>query len=261
MTGFFIKKAFYDGWDNLLQIVLLNLICIAIGFGGFFLAQKTAMIVPLSISVLAATVLAECVVAMAVSQVMAGVASYKSFSLKDLLAALSETWKHGLLLGLCIALIVLIFIVTFPYYLGLGNMIGFAVAVILFWTAVVLVLSFQWFLPIRSQLEKNFLKCVKKCFIVFFDNPGFSLFMFFYTLVMLVLSTVMIFLIPGISGIILAHNDAFRLRMYKYDWLEQHPELDFKTARKSVPWGELIAEDEETVGHRSLKSFIFPWKD
>ena len=261
MTGFFIKKAFYDGWDNLLQIIVLNLCCIALGFGGFFLAQKTAMIVPLSISVLVATVLAECLIAMAVSQVMAGVANYKSFSLKDLVAALSETWKHGLLMGFGISLIVILFAVTFPYYLGLGTMIGFAVAVILFWTAVVLVLSFQWFLPIRSQLDKKFLKCVKKCFIVFFDNPGFSLFMFFYTIVLLALSTVMIFLIPGIAGIILAQNNAFRLRLYKYDWLEQHPELDFKTARKSVPWGELLAEDEETVGHRSLKSFIFPWKD
>ena len=25
MTGFFIKKAFFDGWDNLISLVVLNL--------------------------------------------------------------------------------------------------------------------------------------------------------------------------------------------------------------------------------------------
>ena len=34
MIGF-IKKAF-DGWDNLFQILILNVIFLCVGFGGFF---------------------------------------------------------------------------------------------------------------------------------------------------------------------------------------------------------------------------------
>ena len=49
--------------------------------------------------------------------------------------------------------------------------------------------------------------------------------------------------------------------MYKYDWLEKNPGLDAKTARKSIPWDDLLSDDEDIVGDRSLKSFIFPWKD
>ena len=85
--------------------------------------------------------------------------------------------------------------------------------------------------------------------------------MFFHSLVLIAISVVLVLLMPGFAWVILSQNESFRLRMYKYDWLEKHPELEFKVARKSVPWGELIAEDYETVGHRSFKSFIFPWKD
>ena len=30
MKGFFIKKAFFDGWDNLIAMVVLNLIYVAL---------------------------------------------------------------------------------------------------------------------------------------------------------------------------------------------------------------------------------------
>ena len=65
---------------------------------------------------------------------------------------------------------------------------------------------------------------------------------------------------PGITGIILAQNNALRLRLYEYDWMEEHPELSEKEARKSIPWKELIAEDVETLGPQTLKGLIFPWK-
>ena len=50
-------------------------------------------------------------------------------------------------------------------------------------------------------------------------------------------------------------------RLYKYDYLEEHPELTTKKERRHIPWEELIYEDRETLGPRKLKSFIFPWKD
>ncbi|HOC30458.1 MAG TPA: hypothetical protein PKH40_12315 [Treponemataceae bacterium] len=261
MIGFFIKKAFYDGWDNLLAILVMNVAILAVAFGGWFLAGATIFFVPLSLAMLALTAAAEGVLFLSVSVLMARVANYQSFSFSDIGAALSSSWKHGALFGLLIAAIVFICSVAFPYYFALANMLGLALSIIIFWVAVVVALSLQWFLPIRSQLDSNFGKCLKKSFIIFFDNPGFSLFMFFYSLILAALSMVMVMLMPGFAGMILAHNNAFRLRMYKYDWLEEHPEIDIRTARKAVPWAELLAEDDDTVGHRTFKSFIFPWKD
>ncbi|OQA62535.1 MAG: hypothetical protein BWY39_01702 [Spirochaetes bacterium ADurb.Bin269] len=261
MIGFFIKKAFYDGWDNLLSILVMNVAILAVAFGGWFLAGATLFFLPLSIFMLVLSAAAEGVLFLTISALMAKVSKYESFSASDIGEAFGASWKHGALFGLLIAAIVFVASVAFPYYFSLGNMIGLALSIVIFWVTVVVALSLQWFLPIRSQLDTNFVKCLKKSFIIFFDNPGFSLFMFLYSLVLTVLSLVMVMLMPGFAGMILAHNNAFRLRMYKYDWLEEHPELDVREARKSVPWAELLSEDEDTVGHRTLKSFIFPWKD
>lgn len=261
MIGFFIKKAFFDGWDNLLHIVVLNVLILAVAFGGFFIAGVTAGIVPLSLALLLVTVMVEGVILLAISSMMAKIADYQSFSFRDFITEMGKVWKHGALFGAMLAGIVFIFSVTLPYYFRLGNIIGLALAMLLFWVGIILVLSLQWFMPIRSQLEDNFFKCLKKSFIIFFDNSLFSVFMFLYSTVLFVLSLFLVLLVPGLTGILLAHNEAFRLRLYKYDWLEKNPDMDPIKARKAVPWDELLLEDEDTVGHRSFKSFIFPWRD
>jgi len=48
-----------------------------------------------------------------------------------------------------------------------------------------------------------------------------------------------------------------RLRLLKYDWLEAHPDAN----RKKIPWDELLIEEREKTGTRTLKNLIFPWKD
>lgn len=260
MIGFFIKKAFYDGWDNLLQVILLNIVIVLIGAGGLFLAQEVSTYAVLSIGIIVAVFIIEGIIMMAVSEVMARIADFKSFTFMDLISAVRTTWLHGLFFAVLCGGLFLVFTVTMPYYAKMGNIFGFILAVMIFWIAVITVLSIQWFFPIRSQLEKNFLKALKKCFIIFFDNTAFSIFMFFYSVVVLLLSCVIVLIAPGFAGMILAQNDAFKLRMYKYDWIEKHPELDYKTARKSIPWAELLTEDDEIVGKRTLRSFFFPWK-
>ena len=166
-----------------------------------------------------------------------------------------------MLFALVLTLLVVLAVVAIPFYLRVGNLFGIFLAALVFWMLCLCVLALQWFMPLRSQLHGGFRKTLKKRFIIFFDNAGFSVFMFFYTLILAVLSVFLAFLVPGFAGIALAQNNAFRLRLYKYDWLEQHTDLTPKEARKHIPWGELIAEDRETLGPRSFKSFIFPWKD
>jgi hypothetical protein len=56
---------------------------------------------------------------------------------------------------------------------------------------------------------------------------------------------------------LLASSDAIKLMMYKYDYLEAEADAD----RKHIPWDELLYEERESVGNRSLKNMIFPWKD
>ena len=82
-----------------------------------------------------------------------------------------------------------------------------------------------------------------------------------YDLILLAFSVLFIGFFPSIAGILIANTNALRLRLYKYDYLEEHPELTTKKERRQIPWEDLIYEDRETLGPRKLKSFIFPWKD
>ena len=110
-------------------------------------------------------------------------------------------------------------------------------------------------------MHNDFKKCLKKSFIIFFDNAGFSVFMLLYNTVLLAMSVFLFFLLPSAAGITLALTNALRLRLYKYDWLENHPELKTRKEQKNIPWDELLQNDKDMVGHRSFKSFIFPWKE
>jgi hypothetical protein len=261
MTGFFIKKAFFDGWDNLLQITVSNVVLAALLLGSFFLISLTAAILPLSIAVFLLCLSAIMMFCFAVSSCAARVASFKQFSLKDLFLTIPQMWKPGLLFGLIVGCGVLVLSIGLPFYMEIQSLLGIFPAAVLFWVTFVCLLSFQWVFPLYSQMNDSFFKSLKKSFIIFFDNPLFSFFMFLYNLVMIAISVFTLFLIPGVSGMILAANEALRLRLYKYDWMEQNPDMSAKEARRSVPWNELIADDRDTLGDRSLKSFIFPWKE
>jgi hypothetical protein len=81
-----------------------------------------------------------------------------------------------------------------------------------------------------------------------------------YNLVLIALSIFFIGLIPSMAGISIGNTNALRIRLYKYDYLEEHPEITGRQ-RKKIPWEELIYEDRETLGPRKLRSFLFPWKD
>ena len=93
------------------------------------------------------------------------------------------------------------------------------------------------------------------------DNTGFSIIMGLYNLLLLALSILPIGFFPSVAGISISKHNAFRLRMYKYDYLEQHPELKTPKERRQIPWEELIYEDREALGPRKFRSFIFPWKE
>ena len=143
------------------------------------------------------------------------------------------------------------------FYLSMNSLIGLLLAAVIFWTLVVAILSFQFFFAVRSRLDTKIPKILRKCFIFFFDNPGFCVFTFIHNIVMLVISLFLAFLFPGPAGILLFLDEGLRLRLLKYDWLEANPEAD----RKKIPWDALLIDERERTGTRSLKSFIFPWKD
>jgi hypothetical protein len=71
------------------------------------------------------------------------------------------------------------------------------------------------------------------------------------------ISLFLAFLAPGPAGALLFLDEAFRLRLLKYDYLEANPDAN----RKQIPWDALLIDERERTGTRTLRNFIFPWKD
>lgn len=257
MIGFFVKKAFFDGWDHLFALAAMNIPAIVIVLCLFAL--------PLSLGA-GGPVIAVCAAAglllLGISQsvcafALNAAADYRQVSFRETLAGMRKALVPGLQAGaLAIAVFFSVF-VGIPFYFSQKNILMTFAGGLLFWFCLIALLAGQYYLPLEARLGGGFRKNAKKAFILLADNLGFSFFLLLYNACSLALSVFTAFLAPGFSGIALAGLDAVKLRLMKYDWLEGKPEAD----RRKVPWDELLEEEKELVGKRTLKGMIFPWKE
>jgi hypothetical protein len=260
MIGFLIKKTFFDVWDNMLRIILLNL--------GFIASLAVPIFFPglipipfLSMTVFVVGIFWCCTYLAAIAISVRSLSDYGVFGFAEFWANLKAGWPVGIILGIMFFLLFAMIQFIIPFYLEMNSMIGLLLGMVVFWTVVLTLLSFQFFLAIRARLDTKPSKIIKKCFIVFFDNPGFSIFTLLYTFATLILSMILAFLLPGPAGLLLFLDEALRLRLLKYDWLEANPPTDDSPKRRKIPWDAILIEEREKTGTRSLRNFIFPWKD
>jgi uncharacterized membrane protein YesL len=256
MILFLIKKTFFDMWDNLLSIFLLNVGFLLVAAGGFYLISFMNHVILFLVAAFFALV-ALCLYTGVVAMMTRDMANYHSLEIRNFWPYLKETWKTSTVFALIILAQLIILRFVMPWYLSRGNLLGLAVASLLFWVSLTWWLASQYYFPIRAQLDTEVKKVFRKCFVLFFDNTLFSIVLALGAIVLVVLSGFVVFLIPGMTTLLLWHQVAFKLRMYKYDYLEAHPNAN----RKQIPWNDLLYEDRERVGHRSLRGMIFPWKD
>jgi hypothetical protein len=260
MIGFLIKKTFYDLWDNLFRIVVLNVGFVAImAFPVFIppLAAKFFNSTALETALSVLGILCCFIYLSAAALCVKPVSDYGFFGFADFFRNLKKAWRPGLVMGFFALLLYLAVSVIIPFYIGIESPVGLVLASIVFWLAVFSLLSFQFYFTVYSRLSENLFNALKKCVLISFDNTGFSFFCLIHNLVVLIFSVVLAFLFPGPAGVLLYLDEALRLRLLKYDWLEANPEVN----RRKIPWDALLIEEREKTGTRTFKNFIFPWKD
>ena len=272
MFGFILKKNFCDGWDNLFSVVVVNVLFLISMVGivilssfvtsrlgdettnmTFYLIQTGIMLLGLFIA---------CIISFSYGELAAKIANFEGIHFLDFFKKIPGVLKDAALFSLLITLIVFVSVYSIHFYVIQNQtLISLFIGALIFWIDIFIALALQWFVAIRSTFHNPFFKCIKKCFIILMDNTGFSLFMAFYNLLLAAISILPIGFFPSIAGINIAKLNAFRLRLYKYDYLEEHPELKTPRERRNIPWEDLIFEDREALGPRKLRSFLFPWKE
>ncbi|HAH61259.1 MAG TPA: hypothetical protein DCL73_04095 [Treponema sp.] len=261
MYLFFIKKNFCDGWDNMLSIIIPNLVVLGVILGFTSLMYVFQNAVPVVIALVFLMLIAISILTFAFGDSAVQIANFSTAHIADYFKAIPGSLKDGALFGLLIGAICTASYIAIPFYFAQKSLFGIFVGALFTWVVLFALLALQWFAAIRALMHNDFKKCLRKCFIIFFDNTGFSLFTAFYNLILFALSILMVGLMPSAAGIMLSQVNALRLRLYKYDYLEKHPELKTPKERRYIPWSDLLEDDKEALGPRSFKSFIFPWKE
>jgi hypothetical protein len=262
MFGFLIKKTFFDLWDNMFRIALINIGFIAVAAIPVFLPGLFAAYQILSLAALALGVFLCSVYLAAAALSVKAVSDYGSFGFGDFARNLKAGLPAGLVMGLTVLMLLAVGSIIIPFYLAMESQVGLFLAALLFWTAIIVVLGLQFFFAIRARLDSKLTKVFRKSFIILIDNPGFAIFSLLHNMVIFALSALLAFLFPGPGGILLFLDEALRLRLLKYDWLEANPEAAASPkARRKIPWDAILIEEREKTGTRSFKNFIFPWKD
>lgn len=258
MIGFLIKKSFFDGWDNLLTLVLLNLGYL-VAFGLVLLAStvsEISLVLWLAIVILALFYIS--IYNLGVNAQTYAYSRYKREGFKYFFKAIKERFTHALLyfvfviaLAVCIAYVI-------PFYFKMESLLGYFLGMILFWAIFAFLLAMQYYFPLCFYCEADSpLTTLRKSFGLVADNLGTTFFLLLKTLIDLAITILTATLIPGFGGISLARMDTVKLLMKKYEFYSKNP----GSTKKDLNWEDLLYEERELVGPRSLKGMIFPWKD
>lgn len=257
MKGFFIKKAFFDGWDNLIPMVFFNLLFVLILVLSFSVLSLMESMTVLAYVLLVLLLFVQSLITGGVAGATLSWSNYQRDTFQAFKEGLVRNIRHSILyFFLQLFLFLLVFLVI-PFYFSVDNPVSLVITVVLFWLTVILLLACPFYFPLMCRLPGDRpLKTLKKCFIIVADNLLFAIFFGIYNIVCIAFSVFTMGLVPGVTGMQLAAQDAIKLLMFKYDYLEKHP-----ADRKNINWEDLLYDEREKVGPRSLKNMIFPWKD
>jgi hypothetical protein len=256
MIGFLIKKTFFDFWDNIGAVLLMNIVATVLVIGFFLLPSLFGLPRAFLPVYVIPGVIALNFYFGAVVRYTLDLSDFKRSGLKAFFIYLRDGWKQSLFTSAFSLVFIGVFLFILPASLGSDSILILAVGGLSFWIWVTVLLALLFFIPASVRVKKPLWQSFRFAFAFVTDNTAFCLFMLVGVLAILALSVFLVFLLPGLAAIVLFINVGFKLRIYKYYWLEAHPGAD----RKKIPWGELIADDYERLGKRTVRGTIFPWK-
>lgn len=251
MIKFLLKKTFFDLLDNAFKIAALNLVFIAL-FALTVLASFFSDIDFLRYLCMFIGIALCSIYAGGASLCLKEISNYRSFNFLDIFSNIKKNIVSSIALAIFISLALILVFFVLPYYILLGKLWSLIIAAFLFWMLIFCIITFQFFFPAHSKSKK----ALKKCILMIADNHLFCLFCFIFSLCLFIISALTLFLFPGVMGILLFLDEAYRLRVLKYS------KTTSKTKSKNkVLWDVILADEKEKTGSRTLRNIIFPWKN
>lgn len=256
MFSLLIRKTFYNYWDNFFPFLIINAAFVLLTGTPLFLLLGTGSL-KLGAAAVTVTLFLGAFLFGSIGPAGYEIARHRSWSLSRLPQDLVRSIKSKLLLGLLWLIEGVSLLLIIPFYFSTGNLFGFALGVFFAWGMLFLGIALQFYLPLLHWQENTPLQALKKSFFIMFANPGPALGLFFGSLMIAVLSFFTLFMFLGPAALLLWQTNGTYYLLLRH----QHIEAGEGAVEKPFPWRQVLEEESETVGRRSLKNLIFPWKD
>lgn len=258
MFKFLIKKSFFEGWDNLIPQFLYNIACMALIAAFLFvdnLFEDCTLLVFLPI--IAAFLLLYCVLNFGIAGITHNWTQYQSSWGNGFGEAIKHHIPHILFFYVLALFCALEIIIMIPFYLNSMSFVGAFLAFIQIWITVFIAIGMQYYIPLCLFLDKeNPFFIFKQCFVLFFDNFGFTIGVSVKTVLDFLISALSFFFIPGLVFINMSHMDAVKLLHLRYRWAKEH-----NVEKKNVNIYDMLEDERTDLGKRSIRGMFRPWKN
>ena len=174
MTGFFLKKAFFDSWDNLIALVTLNLGYLPVLLVLYGALELFAVSAPGGVALMIVALLLHSLLTGAISVQTREHTNYHRPGFAEFTAAFRRIWRHSLVHALVLSCLLSMLFFVIPFYLSYATFISFAIAVLVFWVVLATSMALMYYYPLATHMPQDRpLKTLRKSFLIVADNLGF----------------------------------------------------------------------------------------
>lgn len=261
MIFFFLRKNFYDGWDCLFSLLPPNLFVNSLFFSIFYAAYLTRnsltswiilFLLLLFVYCLCSISLAFCASSLLKGDIHSAPFSFFRAFLKNLIASFKDAL---IFFALNLLLILASFCAYILFFRATSSILSLSAGFCYLYLFFFLFLVLRYYPALSASMRVSPIRKLKTALLIVMDNPFSSLFFFFYSLFLGVLSIFFLGFIPGLAGLAVAKENETRLFLKKYDFISSK-----KIERKKFTWSEILKKEKEAMPDRSFKDFLFPWK-
>ncbi len=260
LIDIFIKKNFYESWDNFFKLFLLNLPVTLVFLPAFYFAFIFLPILPIALLITVISVYGFNVYFGVMSASVFVLMNNQQLTFKKYFSFFKTSLKPSVKLTLIDLIIIIIFFFVIPFYLKTGGFIGLISSSVIFWTVVLWIFASQYIWSLRLLFPDVKGSIFKKSIALFFDNKLFSLLLISVSAAYIAVSIFTAFLLPGLSFICFFRQTGIKMRLKKYDFLETLSASQ-KIGLTEIPWNEILVTERQDVDGRTLRGIIFPWKE
>ncbi len=271
MMGLTIRKAFYDTWDNLGLVFLATvifdlLLLIPVSLPGLLAETSPALAFAVQSAGIAICVGWAGAFSVPVNRIVTG----RSPAIRKQFRRILRGFLSGLAYGVVGVAVRATVLTAFQFYGALGNAAGLIALAVVFWMTVAAIMIAGVLLPVRDQQDGSWWHTARQSALLAMDNPLFFLGVIVLPILGIVLIGVFLspaaaffayLVFPGIGGWMVWLHVSVLLRSRKYEWLRDHPDAETGGFFRRFPWGEILMQERQDTGRRTIRSLFFPWKD